>query len=121
MSIKYEIYAHENSSDSYFFSNTSYTYDLISVHDKLIIESYYGKWFESTGGCTKEGVENAILVNPTKLKLINFDKTTRDIDLPIKLEFINDPAKNKYPEYAEYVKLYYQNGETKDQLCFKTR
>jgi hypothetical protein len=75
MSSLFRIVDKTRSSDSYFYSNTSYEFEVISIKSEQVICTLLGKWDEGTTYCRKEGVESAKFIDDTTLEITNFDGT----------------------------------------------
>jgi hypothetical protein len=81
MSSLYEIQTHHTSSDSYFYSDTSYHFDIVRIEDKKVVKSFYGRWSSGTTHDERSGTESVSFLNDTTVLLVGFNGNTKQIVL----------------------------------------
>lgn len=83
MSKVYKIIDRQRSSDSYFFSDTSYHWEIVRIKDNLSVMDFYGTWSEGTSHCHQDGVESVKFITDNKIEVKYFDKEKKSdvIDL----------------------------------------
>ncbi len=101
---KFEIIEHQTDDDSYFYSDTDYSYYVASVETGDELFDFYGHSYSGRGGVDKGGVKKISFENDkNSIKVEHYDGEIEHFELPIEVTFADK---------GKAILLKYQNGNT---------
>lgn len=81
MSTKYKIKTSEKNSESYFYSDTTYYFDVVRIQDDKVMHSFMGQWSQGKTHDSQTGVESVKMIDETLVEIKYYGAKVERIQL----------------------------------------
>jgi hypothetical protein len=78
----YVVRPSQKSDDSYFYSNTDYTFEVVGINDNRVVKTYHGSWYQNANSDDRSGVKEVTLIGQSHVRIEHFDGTIVEEDVP---------------------------------------